>query len=108
MPAKLPAGFGGVGGGENGGDGADARRSGLEDFAYVVQVDSPYGKPGDRDVRRRPTHVVQAHGRDPWLGRRGINGSYGNVSRAASQGAERLRGRMAAEAQRRDGRLVLS
>ena len=102
MLTKLAAGFGRVGGVEDGGDGADARRPGLEDFAYVAQVDSPYGEPGYLEVRRRPTHVVQGHGRDAWLGGGGIDGAYGNVGGAGGQRAERLRGRMCAEAQQRE------
>jgi hypothetical protein len=99
MPPELPASFGRIGGIEDGGDGANARRPGLEDFADIAQVDSPYGKPGYLDVRRRPTHVVQGHGRNAGLGRSGINGADGNVGRMGGHGAKRLRGRVSAEAE---------
>ena len=99
MLPKLPAGFGRIGGVQDGGDGADALGSGLEDFADVAQIDSPYGKPRYRDVRRRPTHVVQRYGRDAWLGRGGIDWPHGNVGRAGGQRTQRLRGRMGAQAQ---------
>ena len=101
MLPELPAGFGGIGSGEDGGDGAEARCSGAEDFAYVAQVDSSYGKPGYRDIRRRPTHIIQSHGRYARLGCGGVNGADGNVGRAGGQCAERLRGRMCAQAQQR-------
>ena len=95
----MAAGFGGVGGVEDGPDGADARGPGFEDFLQVAPIDSTYGEPRYGDVGRRPARIIQRHGYGAWLGRGGINGADGDVGRAGGKRAERLGGRMGAKTQ---------
>ena len=95
---ELPAGFSRVRRIENGGDGADPRRTGLQNFIEVAQGDSTYGKPWNLHVRRRPADVIQSDGRDTGLGRRGKDRADGNISRLGGDGAQGLGRRVGAQA----------
>ena len=72
-------------------------RSGRQHFINVLEVYSTNGEPRNRDIDRRPAHIIESDWSGGGLGARGEDGTDGDVVRTSRDGALRLLRGMCAE-----------